>query len=321
MNINSRSINANDLDSVYDYFDNVVNQMIRNETDTDNFPTLQEFAISLGDLIDRLDALMQDINPRVEAYLASKSEEEQLKRQLEELKARLGDNLEQRRNMFGGGGNDGGGIYDVPSDSFYSDSTSAVIESPSLIDFDTSIEDMMTENDTNDLFDKQLFDDEAAEMLKQKQEETIDDEELMEDLNQALNPMDLFSGKTEMDERGDHYTELLPEIDLYNDDEDDEDDAEDEDEFGFGFPSTDGYTYEDDPDDSSESDSDDGFFASNDLFDDDDDYDDNYDDDYDDRDRDEPDQSDDALGDWDDDNDPFGGRNIDQLLSSASMTI
>lgn len=338
MNIHSKSINANDLNGVYDYFDNVVNLMIRNELDTENFPTLQEFAGELAVLIDRLDALCDDINPRVEAYLASKAEEEQLKRQLEEIQAKLGNNRESRRSKFGGSeSEEGGGIYekgniydsDGPygASSFRPENTSAVKEGPSIIDFTTDIEDLMgddDEDDTDELRAKELFDDRAAEeLLRRQRENTIDDDELMNDLEQALDPMSIFSGQREMDAKGDHYTELIPEVSLYDEDEEEEDRDPNDTGFGFGFPGGGDYSYEDDGNDTGNS----GYFAGGDSAfgtgdNDDDDWgtDDEFDDDY----RDDYRSGTGRLDeddDWDEGDDPFGGRNIDQLLSSANMTI
>lgn len=329
MHISSKNINASDLNSVYDYFDNVVNQLIRSEVDTENFPNLSAFAADLGKFVDKLDDLIEDINPRVDKYLKNREEEERVRQEMEDLQNRLANLKRERQDLVGSQSDDSDGYN---SDIFSYDTPTVIggtnLNPPSVdIVFDTDIEDMM--GDTSNLADKALFDDDAADELerKQREEEEAIQREIEEALYDSLTPLDVLSGKLELHERGDDFGDLVPEDDLYDEEEDDDeyDDGED-DGFSFGFALDDDYHYEGDDDE--ESDSKDDAATSmreQDLFDDDSDafageggYDDDYrNDDYrDDNQEDAGDAFDDDA--WDTD---FGGPNIDQLLSSANMTI
>lgn len=339
MHISSKNINASDLNGVYDYFDNVVNQMIRSEVDTVSFPNLSAFALDLGELVDKLDELIEDINPRVEKYLANKAEEERIRQEMEDLQNRLANIKKERQDLVGAQSDSD---MDEPSDVFSYDASDMiggtiggaiggpepdVFSSPSVdIVFDTTIEDMI--GDTSDLTDKAMFDDDAAAELENKEREREEaiNQELEEDLYRTLSPLDAIGGGLEMHERGDDYSELTPEIGLYDQDDDDEGEDDEDDMFSFGYLPDGDYHYEDDEDDLLVPD-----LSTDDLFDNDEDEDDGdqspfvdgegYDSDY--------DADDDAAGDqgqsdggFDDDwSDDFGGPNIDQLLSSASMTI
>lgn len=347
MNVSSKSINASDLDAVYDYFDDVVNKLIRTEVDVEEFPVLTDFVTRLAELIDKLDELVDDVNPRVEEYLTNKKNEEELRNQMEMMQQQLAELQKERRERFGSDGGEspssgGADIYDWSS---ASGKGSAVLESPGLIDFDTDIEDMIGDVETDIAFS----DEEEEERLRQREEERRRREEEAADelLREALDtipPIDALGGALEMKKLGDYYKDLEPEEGLYDDDDEPEDD-DDDDMFAGAYGQSYGdFRYEDDAPDASDAP---GAGADDDIgsqgyFDDRDEgagdglpggYDDGYDspygdgygnpgydDGYDDAPRGRPD--DDAEDDaWDDADDPLQGRNIDQLLSSASMTI
>lgn len=353
--IGSKTIRADNLDEVYDYFDTAVNQLIRTEVDQESFPVLTEFVGDLMSLIDRLDELCQDVNPRVEEYLSNKQEEAQLQAQMERMRKEIEELQRARRDRFGDqdvSSQSGSGIWSsedsdlhgviggpVPADDFGTQAVSIA----NGIDFSFDVEDMIGDDEQ---VDEVPFTDEEEEQQQRQAEERKQAEEdaLMEEVYSRLTPSDVFSGALEKQESGSDY-DFDTEDDLYKDDSEggDEDDDDDDLFAGAYLPPDAGYRYEDDDEDEADdygrpggpavTDEDD-FYGSDDGYGrdgydrspaprPDDRYDDGYGDDYDD---DEDDyrggsrQQDDDYDDWDEGDDPLGG-NIDRLLSSANMTL
>lgn len=325
MNIPSRNINANDLNGVYDYFDEVINKLITTELDTDSYPVLTEFVSDLVELIDRLDELVADVNPRVEEYLANKQAEADLQHQLEEMRRKVEELQDQRRAKFGTAGvgqdPDNLSIWDADRNGVADTFGKGRAE----IDFGTlDVDDLMTD----DIDDIAFGPDEQEELDRRRQEaeqETNgfdEDDELLTQALDAISPADAFAGKLDMVKSGDNYDDLEVEQGLYTEDElngtaDDDDDGY-TDIFAGGYLQGDDFRYEDDEDeDDEEGDPSDigGYndpFASQPFP---------VGDDFGDDDDEGQSDDDDLFGDDDwGDNDPLGD-NIDNLLASGGMTI